>query len=208
MNWLYTREHPSLEELALHFRGDLPLFRARKVRAHIRSCPDCEREVARFQAADAALKRQSGFQMLTGLRSLDWSRLEAEMIGNIRVGIAAAQCIDHVPRRYFHNWRRTAVAGALLILFVAGWIVNMPHADSGRILDAFRTAFSGPQVRGRIVLATTPQGISVRSQGASLTLLHPATVRATASFTSSSSVGMRYIDEETGQVTITNVYGQ
>jgi len=53
---------------------------------------------------------------------------------------------------------------------------------------------------------TTPQGIAVRSQGATLTLLNPSS--ATVSLSGASAVGARYIDDETGQITITNVYGQ
>jgi hypothetical protein len=73
---------------------------------------------------------------------------------------------------------------------------------------AFRAAVTRSHPANGIILETNPHGVSVRFQGASLTLLHPASARATASFTSSSSVGVRYVDDETGQVTIANVYGQ
>ena len=61
-------------------------------------------------------------------------------------------------------------------------------------------------MRGGTVVQTTPHGIAVRSQGATLTLLSPSS--ATVSFSGASAVGARYIDDETGQITITNVYGQ
>jgi hypothetical protein len=56
------------------------------------------------------------------------------------------------------------------------------------------------------VLRSTPEGIAVRTQGATLTILHPRS--AVVSLSGSSAVAARYVDEDTGQVTIANVYGQ
>jgi hypothetical protein len=56
------------------------------------------------------------------------------------------------------------------------------------------------------VVSTTPEGIAVRAQGATLTILHPPS--AIVTLAGSSSLGARFVDEQTGQVTITNVYGQ
>jgi hypothetical protein len=56
------------------------------------------------------------------------------------------------------------------------------------------------------VLRSTPGGIVVRSQGGTLTILHPNS--AVVSLSGTAGVSARYIDEETGQVTITKVYGQ
>jgi hypothetical protein len=56
------------------------------------------------------------------------------------------------------------------------------------------------------VLQSTPGGIAVRTQGATLTILHPNS--AVISLSGTSGVSARYFDEETGQVTITKVYGQ
>jgi hypothetical protein len=62
-----------------------------------------------------------------------------------------------------------------------------------------------PQIAGT-QLKTTPDGIAVRAQGATLTILHPAS--AVVSVSGPSSMSARYVDEETGQVTITKVYAQ
>jgi hypothetical protein len=56
------------------------------------------------------------------------------------------------------------------------------------------------------VLRATPDGISVRAQGATLTILHPRS--AVVSMSGASAVRARYVDEDSGEVTITSVYGQ
>jgi hypothetical protein len=92
-------------------------------------------------------------------------------------------------------------------LFVAGWLARIPADDNQKILTALRRAvgLDQPQFYGTIV-RSTPDGIAVRTQGATLTILHPQS--AVISMSSPSSVTARYVDDDSGQVTITNVYGQ
>jgi hypothetical protein len=209
MNSRNGKTHPQIEELALFSRGDLPATRRLLINAHVRTCPSCETEVEHFQAVAAAFKKEAAAQMLTSLEATaDWARLEREMTGNIKVGIAAAECIDKGAGRRFHGRRVWMFAGALCLIFLLGWLINVPREDSDRILAALRRGVNRPQIAQSTILQTTPRGVSVQSQGARLTLLHPESVKATFSFTGYSSVGIRYIDDETGQVTITNVYGQ
>ena len=130
------------------------------------------------------------------------------MTGNIKVGIAAAQCIGTARGHVFRRWRVTALVAGLTVIFVAGWWINVPRDDMDRVVAAFRAAVTRSHPVNGIILETNPHGVSVRFEGASLTLLHPASARATGSFTSSSSVGVRYVDDETGQVTIANVAGE
>lgn len=201
--------HPSPEELALFSQGDLPLVKRWLLGAHLRSCPSCEYELERFRDTAIAIKRQTTANALEAVQAAaDWSRLEQEMIGNINVGIAAARCVAKVPGRSLEGWRLAALVGGLTFVFVAGWLVNVPREDTDKILAAVRASFTVPQRPTGTVLQTSPRGVSIRFQGASLTLLHPSSAQATASFSSRSSVGVRYVDDQTGQVTITNVYGQ
>ena len=92
-------------------------------------------------------------------------------------------------------------------LFAAGWMARMPAEDNRRIISVLRqvvglerTPFNGTIVR------STPDGIAVRTQGATLTILHPQS--AVVSMSGPAAVTARYVDDDTGQVTITNVYGQ
>jgi hypothetical protein len=200
-------EHPSSELLALYSRRDLPLLTCWRLKHHLRNCSDCEHQVALFASAHAELNREANDQTLTGFEAIaDWPRLEREMLGNIGVGLAAARCIDKVGRK--RAWLgRLSIAAAALALFVIGWMTHIPSQDTRhlafslrRFVGLERPAFSGT------VVQSTPDGISVRTQQATLTILHPAS--AVVSVSGSSAMAARYVDENTGQVTITNVYGQ
>jgi hypothetical protein len=208
MNGLQEQRHPRPEDLALASRGDLPIWRRWQVNWHVRHCAGCEREAEEYHAVSDTVRRQAAEAVTSGENGMDWQRLEREMTGNIKVGIAAAQCIENSPGRAFHRWRAPALIAGLALIFVAGWLINVPRADRDRVMTALRTVAGRAHPAAGLILETNPHGVSVRFQGTSLTLLHPASARATASFTSSSSVGVRYVDDETGQVTIANVYGQ
>ena len=130
------------------------------------------------------------------------------MTGNINVGVAAGRCIEKVGVHRLRGWRGPLVIAGLSVVFIAGWFLNMPHRDTAQILSAFHSAWSGAQTRNGTIVQTTATGIAVRTQGAMLTLLHPGATDVTVSVSGTASVGARYVDDETGQVTITNVYGQ
>ena len=199
--------HPSLEALALYSSSDLPFLTRWEVRRHVNRCALCEQQVLQFRSAKAELKREAASETLTGFEAIaDWSRLEREMLGNIAVGLAAARCIDNVGRkRAFFS--RSALVSALIALFVIGWMTHIPQDERNHLAQVFERwlGFSHPAIAGT-VLQSTPDGIAVRAQGATLTILHPRS--AVVSLSGTSAVAARYVDEETGQVTITNVYGQ
>jgi hypothetical protein len=205
----WQNNHPTAEELALLLGGDMPYVRRWQIQNHVNHCAECEQEFERYQASQGELRRLADAEMLTGFEAIgDWDRLQREMTGNIHVGLAAARAIGKSSHRRLRKFRFAALAAGLTVLFIAGWLLNVPAEDSNRIMSALRSAWSGPQVAAGIILRTTPHGVSVRSQGAILTVLHPSSSNVTASFSGSSSVAMRYVDEDTGQVTIANVYGE
>lgn len=199
--------HPRQEILALYSTGDLP-WRARwQTRRHIRRCGDCEQQVLVFRSATAELNREAETETLTGFEAIaDWTRLEREMLGNIGVGVAAARCIDTVGRRR-SLFGKGAFAAGVAALFVAGWMTHIPKEETAHLAASVRSlvGLDRPQAIGTVV-RTTPDGIAVRAQGATLTMMHPRS--AVVSMSGASAVEARYVDEETGQVTITNVYGQ
>jgi hypothetical protein len=199
--------HPALEILSLYAAGDLPLFLRLRTATHVNECAACEQQVLSFRSTKAELRREAGAQILTGFEAIvDWQALESDMLGNIRVGVAAARCIQKVGRT--RKWAgRLAWAAGMTALFIAGWLTRVPPDDNQRILTALRRAvgLDQPQFYGTIV-RSTPDGIAVRTQTATLTILHPQS--AVISMSSPSSVTARYVDDDSGQVTITNVYGQ
>ena len=128
------------------------------------------------------------------------------MHGNIAVGVSAARCVDKVRRGRAFFLRGAFITG-LASLFVVGWMTHIPNEQTGHLLTSLRRIVGlNPQEFTGTVVRSTPEGIAVRSQGTTLTLMHPSSALVTMS--GSSAVEARYVDEETGQVTITNVYGQ
>jgi hypothetical protein len=199
--------HPGAPVLALFSSGDLSWRDAWRLRHHINRCEECERLVAEFRAAKAELKREAQSETLTAFEAIaDWSVLEREMLGNIAVGVAAARCVDNVHHGRSFLIKATAIAG-LTALFVAGWITHIPKEETMHLAAAIRQVigFERPQIAGT-QLKTTPDGIAVRAQGATLTILHPPS--AVVSLSGPSSVSARYVDEDSGEVTITKVYAQ
>lgn len=199
--------HPNLETLALYSKGDLAWLARWNIGRHIGRCADCEERVLQFRSVSAEVKREADGQILTAFEATtDWPRLEREMIGNIAVGVAAARCIEKVGRGRIRIARGAWVTVALAVLFLAGWFTNIPSEQRDHLTASIRRSvgIEVPQVAGPIV-RTTPQGIAVRAQGATLTILHPPS--AVIALAGSSSLGARFVDEDTGEVTITNVYG-
>jgi hypothetical protein len=199
--------HPNLATLALYSKGDLAWLARWNIGRHIGKCADCEEHVFRFRSVSAEVKREANDQILTVFEATtDWARLEREMIGNIAVGVAAGRCIENVGRGRIRMARGTWVTVALAVLFLAGWFTNIPSEQRDHLTASIRRSMGIelPQIAGPIV-RTTPEGIAVRAQGATLTILHPPS--AVISLAGSSSLGARFVDEDTGEVTITNVYG-
>ncbi len=200
--------HATSDMLALFSRGDLPWVEWWKIRRHVARCTVCEEELSRFRFATEELKREAGAQTLTGFEAVtDWTRLEREMLGNIAVGVSAARCIDHVGRSRGALFRKFAVVAGLFALFVAGWFTHIPREQNSHLVSSLqRLVGATPGRQMGSVLRGTPDGISVRAQGATLTILHPRS--AVVSMAGASSVRARYVDEDSGEVTITSVYGQ
>ena len=199
--------HPDNELLALYSRGDLSWRQRWSVRRHVQRCASCGHQTELFKAA-ARLLRQEANEETSGSGAIaNWSALEREMVGNIKVGLDASRCIENVGRTHSTGWRLALTTGLLSVVLTVGWIMNIPDAQRGHLEDSLRRmAGLYPVSAGGTVVRTTAHGIAVRSQGATLTLLNPSS--ATVSLSGASAVGARYIDDETGQITITNVYGQ
>jgi hypothetical protein len=199
--------HPAPEILALYSRGDLPLFSRVRVKAHLLECAACEHQIALFTSSLRELKREATTETLTAFEAIaDWNTLEREMLGNIVVGVAAARCIEKVGRK--RVWApRLAIGAGLSLLFVAGWITHIPSEQTSHLAGTL-SHFVGFRQPTRVTnyVQATPSGIAVRSEGVTLTILHPP--GAVVSLSGNSSVEARYVDEDTGQLTITNVYGQ
>lgn len=90
---------------------------------------------------------------------------------------------------------------------MAGWVTHIPREETDHLLLSLRH-WAGMETGTPLgaVLRSSPESVAVRAQGATLSLMHPKS--AVVSISGTSAIEARYVDEETGQVTITGVYGQ
>lgn len=193
--------HTSETDLALYTGGDLGLWARFRVNRHLQACPDC-----RARQQELAEARNE----LRGLANelppdLDWSRLSAEMRANIHLGLAAGECVAAPKPRTAEltGWRPAAVlAGAVLVVAVA-WYAN--HANPVTPTNMVQVQKS-PEAPG-VFLESSASGLEWKEEGHTLTLKHPKDqdVAFTATL---DSVRARYVDRDSGQVTINHVYAQ
>jgi hypothetical protein len=183
-------KHPADETLALFAGGDLGRFARWRTARHVDSCQLCRSEVARCEEV-----RQQ-IEQLGELPELDWSRLAGEMKANIRLGIAAGECIRSgtVTRsRVALGIKPLVAAGCVAALLMAGIFLQHPKP---------RLKLQG------IVLEAVQDGIAVRAGNQVLTLVNTGSADVTYTAEGQGSMQARYVDSETGQVTIHNVYVQ
>ncbi|MBI4877819.1 MAG: hypothetical protein HY822_24570, partial [Acidobacteria bacterium] len=160
-----------------------------RLAAHLAACDPCRRETDAFRRARAELREAAG-ELPAGL---DWSRLEAEMKANIRVGLAAGEIVGPVaaPARWL-GWRIAAGLALATVVVTMGWFLNVPR----------------PVAAQGVILQATQAGLELQENGRTLTMLQPASTAVTYTVNAEGSLRARYVDSDTGQVTITNVYAQ
>lgn len=198
-------KHPSEQQIALYSGGDLRWWQQWRVRFHIEKCAPCRSEVDAYRVApldELAKALPPGVQ---------WDRLAEEMTGNIRVGFAAGQCVEPVRLRRHGAPRHKGLAlaaAAMVVVLVAGWF-RLPEAQQSHLFSSLKTIASGtrgiPNMEG-VVLEASPRSIEVKENGGTLSLLHPEAADVTVSVNMQGSAGARYVDADTGQVTINRVY--
>ncbi len=202
-------------DLALYASGDLSLWQRAKAAFHVRRCAFCRTRVQEFCDVRQAL-RESAAELPEGL---DWTRLSAEMSANIHVGLAAGECVAPHFRRTKQSippvWRPIALASAvslfLAVLMIGGWWLNMPAQDVKILSRAMHSLLHGRSTvledRGPVIEASS-EGIELRKDGGSLGVSQDAAQLVTVSVSTQGSASAHYVDQDTGQVTITSVYAQ
>ncbi|MBL8176247.1 MAG: hypothetical protein JNK48_16330 [Bryobacterales bacterium] len=193
--------HASETDLALYAGGDLGLWARFRLRRHLRACAQCSARHSELVEARAALLDLAGELPA----SLDWEALSAEMRANIHLGLAAGECVATAQERSAEltGWRPAAVlAGAALVVAVA-WYANHTQPVTPTNLVQVQPA---PKTGG-VLLETSSSGLEWKEEGHTLTLKHPKDqdVAFTATL---DSVRARYVDRDSGQVTINHVYAQ
>jgi hypothetical protein len=209
--------HPRRTHLSLYAGGDLGAWDRLRVGLHVRNCARCNQNVDAFRL-DRETLRTDAAALPSGV---DWDRLSGEMTANIRVGLAAGQCVDQrKPARALLGslgFKPAAALASVTALLVGGWWLSLPGPGGGMAnAERFRQVF-GNFDRGTpapapydnvITLASTQDGLEVKQNGALMRIVHPGASPSVVTASTAGSVRARYIDDDTGQVTITNVYSQ
>jgi anti-sigma factor RsiW len=206
--------HPTESDLALYATGDLSAWRRPLVRLHVARCTGC-RDRATAYRADRESLRGFAMEMPAGL---NWDRLAAEMSANVHVGLEAGECVAPRGRRpaVATGWRVAAAAAGVTVLLVSAWWLNMPRAESvalGRVVK--KIAQARPWQGGILVLEdrgplveVSAAGIQLQENGGTLGMSQGKERPVTVTLSVQGSARARYIDADTGQVTITGVYAQ
>ncbi|HYP05414.1 MAG TPA: hypothetical protein VER03_04195 [Bryobacteraceae bacterium] len=187
-------KHPGEQELSLYSRGDLGVLSMWRVGLHLRSCMDCAREVAETEAAVAALRVESAKMP----ERLNWDRLAAEMTANIHLGLEAGECVGPAPVRRPERvaWRPVVVMAGISALLMGAWWLNPPRV--ARQEAAIR--------RSPVEVRTAPEGLELKENGSAMILLHTRGEQKPIIVSTPGALRSRFVDEDTGQVTINNVY--
>ncbi len=215
-----TLQHPSEFDLALYATGDLPFAARLRTVVHVRGCAHCTSRVSAYRGDREVASRIA----LTMPRDLDWVRLAEEMTGNIRVGLAAGECVAQAPKEKSTAWPafgwltrgkswQQGVAYACLALAVVGvWWVNTPASETsamGRIGRALWTQTPVAMLaEPGVTVEASPGGVLVKENGSSMALTSPGNRPVALSVSLQGSARARYVDDDTGQMTITTVYVQ
>jgi len=190
--------HPSELSLALLAGGDLGVWARWRVRLHLSGCESCRRELEQFEFSRERLR--SAPEELPG--DVNWAPLAAEMKANIHLGLAAGECVGPVVARSARRrWHKAVILAPVVVPVVAllliGVWVGMPRPQGAK------TAW----VDGTLIEATSG-GIELRQGDRMLSLRHPDAGDVTYAADAKGTVRAGYVDAETGQVTIHNVYAQ
>jgi len=189
--------HVSESDLALFAGNDLGALGRWRVNRHLRQCKACRCELERFAEAGDLLALESAALP----KGAGWDRLSAEMAANIRLGLAAGRIVApaQAPAEKF-TWRPAAVIASATALLITAWWLNVPHGKQ------YRAPQSAAQ--SALLVQRTDAGIEVRNGNNTLTLLRPRTASAPVEVSTPGSLRERFVDDETGQVTINNVYAE
>jgi len=187
-------KHPNQATLALHAGGDLGFFARWRTERHLAQCESCRDEIAAFEGIRETLPD------LLEIPEIQWNRLAAEMKANVRLGLAAGECVGNggssARTTRLFTGARAAVALASIVTMVA----------TGVLLQNTTPA----RADQRTVVQSTEDGIQVGTGDQAFRLMNTGVSadNVTLSVGAQGSMRARYVDPKTGYVTINSVYAE
>ena len=180
--------------MALHAGGDLGAIARWRTERHLANCERCREELAAFTATREIVNG------LGEIPELPWSRMAAEMKANIRLGLAAGECVrmDAAPFRdtpWFTGARVAVACASVVALLAAGLVLERPQPLT-----------VGPA--SGVVVSNTADGIQMSDGGQSLSLMNSGADSAIYSVSAQGNMGARYVDPKTGVMTVNTLYAQ
>jgi hypothetical protein len=182
--------HPKETTLALHSSGDLGWFAAWRTERHLVNCERCREGVASFREMREMLPE------MAELPEVQWNRLAAEMRANIRLGLAAGECVPDAdaaelePSPLFNTARVVMAFAGVFTLIMTGLVLERPAPHVALAAEP-------------IALATA-DGIQMRAGDKEFGLMHDG-ASGVINIATTRGIGARYTDPETGLVTMTKV---
>jgi anti-sigma factor RsiW len=186
-------KHPNEATLALHAGGDLGAIARWRTERHLAKCERCREELIAFTATR---------EIVTGLAEipeLPWDRLAAEMKANIRLGLAAGECVRMAPEAlrdnpWFSGARAVVACASIVILLATGLFLERPQPRMAHARD--------------VVVEKTAGGIQMSDGGQSLGLMNSGAENVIYSVNAQGNMGARYVDPKTGYMMVNNLYAQ
>lgn len=184
--------HPNQSTLALHAGGDLGKFGCWKLERHLAKCDMCAAEVAAFEDLRHSISE------LHELPQIPWNRLAAEMKANIRLGLAAGECVRGeaplLASRWFTGARAAVACAAIAVLIFTGIVLERPQ-------PAAVTA-QAPMVEA------TDNGIQLSAGGKMVGLMNRGVKNVSYLPNAQGGMSASYVDPTTGVMTVNTLYGQ
>lgn len=196
-------KHISEEQAALLAGGELPLWKETGVHAHSKVCAVCRAKVAAYRKQREELHAQvENFRLPKGF---DWAELEAEMIGNIRLGAEVAR-VTPPARKIQENWldwRGVVAISALSAVVITGWFLTGPARRNPRIPGYSEASIAA----GNLELRGNPIQVGLQSEKGRAGLYFRSSVPTATRVDVGLEGSLRSasVDQESGQMTVTQV---
>jgi len=187
--------HPSDTDLALLAGGDCGRLQRFLLNRHVSRCGDCRDTVASFAELRSESLELAGDNAMP---EMEWNQLAGEMRANIRLGLAAGECVAEAPARIFSGtWKPRLALGAVCVALLVG---------AGIFLRGLLPNDNPSGVVHAATAESNSTGVQVTTGASSMTLMNHAGVAGDQTVSSDGAIRASYVDGETGTVTVTSVY--